>query len=214
MTSTELYTLTTNFLGGKSLDTDLFYQLVNSAKNRREMMRDWMKLRTLDSSITFSSSDTYLTGKTLPTRFLRTYTSFDRDTGASNGVFIITTDGSQMFLKPIKQAEAYRYRNVEGYYYIDVKNGTISRTGTTAGTLWLYYLKGTADIDANSTSIWDFPSFADPILAYDVAISFKGGVDWDTTNANQVPYNQRDMNRIEINLATWDAQLAQQEIGV
>lgn len=214
MTGEELRTLNTNILSGKSMDSDLFYQLLNIAKNRREMMRDWAKLRTLSNSITFSASDTYLTGKTLPDRFLRIYTAFDRDTGASNGVFIVTTDGSQLFLKPIKQAEAYAYRNTQGYYYIDSKNGTICRTGNTSGTLYMYYLQGTVDVDAQSTEIWDFPSYSDALLAFDVAIDQKGGIDWDTVNANQVPYNQRKLQQIEMNLATWDAQMQQAELGV
>lgn len=40
MTGSELYILTTQFLGGQTLDETLFYQLLNSAKDRREMMRD------------------------------------------------------------------------------------------------------------------------------------------------------------------------------
>lgn len=211
MTGSELYILTTQFLGGQTLDETLFYQLLNSAKDRREMMRDWMVLRTRDTSITFTSADTYLTGKTLPDRFLRVYTSFDED-GLSDTVFLVTSSGAKVPLQPIKQSQAYEYRNDEGYYYIDIKNGTISRTGTTAGTLWLYYLQGTEDI--SETGEWDFPAYSHPLLAYDVAVEQKGGIDWDTINANQVPFNQRKIQQLELSLATWDSLLQKAELGV
>lgn len=214
MTGEELRTLNTNLLGGKELDSDLFYQLANIAKNRREMARDWVKLRTLDTSIIFSGSDTYLIGKSLPARFLRVYSTFDRETNQSNGVFLILSDGSQQILQPIKMVEAYKYKDIDGYYYIDYKNGTISRTGSLAGTLWLYYLQGTVDISSVSTSIWGFPSYSDALIAYDVAIEQKGGIDWDTVNANQVPYNKNRLQQIELNLASWDAQLQQAEMGI
>ncbi len=214
MTAEELRTLNTNFLGGKELDVDLFYQLANAEKNRREMMRDWMMLRTLDTSNSFSGSDTYLSTKTLPDRFLKIPLIFDRDTGKNCAVQLIGSDGAQTFLQPIRKDQAYQRRNDDGYYYIDIKNGTISRTGTRAGTLYLNFIQGTVDFDDNSASIWDFPDFADVLIAYDVAIQQKGGIDWDTVNANQVPYNQRMIDRAWMSLCTWDAQLQQAELGV
>lgn len=213
MTPAELVTLNTNLLGGNAMDIDLFYQLANMAKNQREMMRDWMVLRTLDSTITFSSSDDYTSTKTLPARFLRTYTFYDSQ-GNLRGPYIVTASGSKVELKPIKFAERYDYRNIEGYYYIDVKNGKIGRTGLTAGTLTIPYLQGTPDFDEGSSSIWSFPDFAIPLLAYDVAIEQKGGIDWDRVNASQIPYNERKLKQIETNLATWDARLQQAELGV
>lgn len=213
MIGEDLYTLTTNLLGGNALDVDLFYQLINMQKDVREMQRDWMMLRTIDTSITFTSADTYASTKTLPVRFLRTYNSYD-EYGNLNGPFIIDSSGSKRDLKPIKLEQAYKYKDSEGYYYIDIKNGAIGRTGTTAGTLHLPYLQGTPDI-TDSTS-WELPPSDGygALLAYDVAIEQKGGIDWDTVNANQVPFNQRKINQLESNLATWDARLQQAELGV
>jgi hypothetical protein len=213
MDGATLYTLTTNLLGGNALDVDLFYQLLNMQKNLREMQRDWMKLRTEDTSITFTSADTYLTGKILPARFLRTYSFYDQY-GQLAGPFIVTSGGSKVPLKPIKFEQRYDYQNSEGYYYIDTKNGTIGRTGSTAGTLHLFFLQGTVDITSATT--WGLPPSDGygALLAYDVAVEQKGGIDWDTINANQVPYNQRKIDQLEANLATWDARLQQAELGV
>lgn len=207
MNGSVLYTLCTQFLGGNAMDEDLFYQLLNQAKNQREMMRDWMKLRVYDTSITFSSSDTYLTGKTLPARFLRTY-----GFAPNSGVFLVTSDGAKQDLTPISMSERYDKRNDEGYYYIDHANGTISRTGSIAGTLHLNYLRSTEDI--TSSTSWALSSIGGPLLVYDVVIEMKGGIDWDRVNASQIPYNQRKLNQLDMNMATEDARLQQIEAGV
>ena len=210
MNGAALYILTKQLLNF-NLDEDLFYQLLNMAKNQREMMRDWMLLRTIDTSITFSSSDDYTGTKSLPARFLRTY-PFRDQYGNIAGPRIITSASQKVALDPIKFAEAYDYRNSEGKYYLDIKNSKIGRTGLTAGTLHLPYLQGTEDI--TSTRTWEFPTFAHPLLAYDVAIEHKGGIDWDTVNANQIPYNKRKLDMLDANLATWDARLQQAELGI
>lgn len=211
MTGDQLYTLSTGLLGGNQMDEDIFYSLLNSVKDLREMNRDWMVLRAIDSSITFSGSDTYISTKTLPDRFLRTYTFYNQK-GELAGPFIIDSNGSKVELKPIKFAERYDYRNTEGYYYIDVKNNKIGRTGATAGTLYLPYLQGTQDISPTST--WEFPSYAHPLLVFDVVIQQKGGIDWDRINASQIPYNQNTLKQLESSLDMWDARLQQAELGV
>ncbi len=213
MNGDTLYNLCTNLLGGNAIDEDLFYQLLNMQKNMREMSRDWAKLRTIDTSISFTAADTYTSTKNLPARFLRTY-SFTDQYGNQAGPFIVTSGGSKVPLKQIKFAETYDYRNSQGYYYIDVKNCTIGRTGATEGTLYLPYLQGTVDI--GPTTSWGLPPSDgyDALLAYDVAIEEKGGIDWDTVNANQVPYNERKIRQLEANLATWDSRLQLAELGV
>lgn len=213
MDGATLYTLNTSILGGRPLDETVFYQFLNMAKNTRELSRDWMKLRVVDHSITFSSSDAYDSTKTLPDRFLKQY-SYRDQMGALKGPFIVTADGSKVELQPIKLEEAYDFRNLEGYYYIDYAAGKIGRTGSTAGTLYLPYIRGTEDI-ASGTS-WTMPptdTFG-ILLAFDVAILQKGGIDWDTVNANQVPYNRQTIRDLESRLALWDAQLQQAQLGV
>ena len=213
MNGAELYALNTKFLGGLAMDETLFYQLLNMQKNMREMARDWMKLRTEDTTITFSASDSYLSTKDLPARFLRTYAFYDQY-GNLAGPFIVTNSGAKVDLKPIKFEQRFDYKDSDGFYYIDHKNGKIGRTGSIEGTLHLFFLQGTEDIDENSE--WELPPSEGygALLAYDVAIEHKGGIDWDTINANQVPYNQRKINQLEANLATWDARLQQAALGV
>lgn len=202
MTKTEIKTLLTSILGGISMDDDVFNTFLQMAKNRRESSRDWMKLRVVDTSITFTTSDTYTTGKTLPARFLKLY----------KDPFIVDANGGRLDLQPIQLEDAYAYKDSEGFYYIDHANSTISRTGTTAGTLYLPYLRGTADI--SDSLEWIFPTFAHPLLAFDIAIIQKGGIDWDTVSANQVAYNKETIEMLSNELDMWDADLQVSAIGV
>lgn len=199
-------------LGGPSLDSVFFYQLVNMKKNALENSRDWMTLRKFDSSITFSSSDDYTATKSLPARFLRTYTVFDRIGLEQPGVYIVDGNGAKYPLKPIPFANRFDYKDVDGYYYIDVANNKIGRTGTLAGTLHLFFLQGTEDI--SSSSEWAFPTFAHPLLSYEVVIEQRGGMDWDRIAANQVPFNRDTVNKLQYQLSLWDSQLQQAELGV
>lgn len=212
MTGDQLYELTTELNGNNPMNEDVFYSLLNMAKGRREMSRDWCVLRTFDSSITFSSSDDYTSTKALPSRFLRVYQFIDQYGSDVGGVYLITSSGSRVKLDPIPFAKRYDYKDVEGYYYIDHKNSTIGRTGATAGTLHLYFLQGTEDIDGDSS--WSFPSYAHPLLAVDVVILQKGIIDWDTVNQSQIPISEKLVSELESSLNVWDARLQQAELGV
>lgn len=211
MTGAEQFALATELNGSVPIDETLFYQLLNMKKGQREMARDWVVLRTFDNSITFTSADDYEDTKTLPARFLRVYSPTSRD-GVKPGIFIVDSAGSPHPLTTIPFVDRYAHKDVDGYCYFDIKNGKVGRTGTLAGTLHLYFLQGTEDIASGST--WSFPSYAHPLLAYDVVISHKGGIDWDTVNANQVPFNAADVRQLEQSLNMWDAQLQQAELGV
>ncbi len=212
MNGEELKTLNTGFLSGTEMEETLFYQLLNMVKDMFEASRDWMILRSFDSTITFTASDDYTGTKTLPSRFLRVYTPVDGSTGEQTGVYIVDSSGRKNALKPIKFASRFDYKDVDGYYYLDIKNNKIGRTGTLEGTLHLFFLQGTAEIEATTT--WEFPTWVHPRLAVDVAIMHKGGIDWDTVNANQVPYNQKLISDIESRVIQWDTNLQLSELGV
>lgn len=212
MTGSELKTLSTIFLGGNSLDDDFFYTYINAIKNMFEVSRDWVILRNFDNSITFTASDDYTSTKSLPSRFLRTYAPYNSRNNEQTGVYIVDSNGSKMPLKPIAFADRYNYKDTDGYYYLDMKNSKIGRTGSKAGTLHLFFLQGTSDISESST--WEFPEFVHPYLPYLIAMDHKGGIDWDTVNANQVPYNQTRINQILSTANMWDSRLQLAELGV
>lgn len=213
MNGAELITLITALNGGVPMDEDVAYIILNMMRARREDSRDWVVLRSHDTSAVFTGSDDYEDTKPLPDRFIRIYSPYDPEAREQTGVFIVTSNGSKQGLNPIPFAKRFDYKDTDGYYYIDLKNNAIGRTGTLAGTMHLYFLEGNVDIDA--TTPWTgFPSFASPLLAYDAVIEQKGGIDWDTVNANQVPFNAVTVRKLESELNMWDARLQQAEIGV
>ena len=212
MTGTEMQAFNTQLLAGAAMDETFFYQSINMQKGLLEAARDWMVLRAYDNSIAFTAADDFESTKTLPARFSRLYTPYDSQSGYQPAVAIIDANGNKTPLNPVSFASRYDKRETDGYYYLDMLNGKIGRTGTLAGTLHLYFIQNTEDISAGNT--WLFPDYAHPILPYKVAISSKGGIDYDTINASQVPFNREDARVIEARLAMWDAQLQQQEIGV
>lgn len=219
MTGSAIRAVNTNLLSGNAIDVELFYQLLNLKKNMLEMSRDWMILRTFDSSITFSASDDYTSTKSLPSRFLRVYNPFSDNRQEQTGVYIVDSAGNKNALKPIKFAERYNYKDTDGFYYLDIKNNKIGRTGTLTGTLHLFFLQGTADFsiedeDTEFTTAWPFPGFAQFLLPYEIAIEQKGGIDWDRVNASQIPFNRDTVTKIMADLAMWDARLQQAELGV
>lgn len=192
------------------MDSDLFNTFLQMVKNRREMSRDWMKLRNVDTSITFTASDDYSSTKSLPTRFLKLYRPNMQDMD-NTGVALIV-NGSLSYLRPIDIGQRYEHKDTDGFYYIDHANNTIGRTGTKAGSLQLNYIQGTVDI--SDATMWSFPEFAHPLLAFDVAVLQKGGIDWDQVAAFSVPFNRVTIRELESQLAMWDTGLQQAAIGV
>lgn len=207
-----MHVFNTGLLSGTVLEDTFFFQNTNMQKGLLEAKRDWMVLRDFDNSQSFTSADDYQSTKELPDRFSRLYTPYDAREGAQPSVFIVDAAGNKTPLNPIAFASRYDKKDVAGFYYLDILNGKIGRTGSLAGTLHIYFIRNTADID--SDRVWEFPDWAHPYLPFRVAVTHKGGVDYDIINGSQVPFNADDAKTILSRLDMWDAQLQQQELGV
>ena len=120
MDRAELKTLTEQLLGGRTLNDTLFTQLLNMAKNKREMMRPWMILREQDTSVTVEPSDIFTDTQSLPTGFLRTF--------SLRPVSLFSSDGVKEILSS-KFSDRYINKD-KSSFYIDVKNNAIGFTGT------------------------------------------------------------------------------------
>jgi len=181
MTGLALKTLTTSLLGGYEMDDTLFYSLLNVHKAIREGMRDWMKLKKTDTSLTASTSDTYLTVKAMPTDFGRWQK--DRpivlyETGTNN--FLVYTE--------IPLSEKFAYQSESERFYCDYSTLNVYLTGTRDRnyTIASNYLKKSATL-ASGVS-WVFGDL-DAILAYDVASDYRVGIDYDDINARNAQQN-------------------------
>lgn len=198
--------LLTDLLDGRVMGDDKFYRLVNQAKNNREAKRPWRILIKCDSTKTSLTSDNYLTAKALPTDF--------RKTLKTNTLKLSATGGVVYNLVEVPFEQRLEYQNSWGYFYIDYAGGNFYICGTppTALTCNLFYISKSADI--TSTTSWVFPDEYAPILAFDVAMMQKGGIDYDDINARMVTNHGQSAADMASDMDFWDASLWQSAIGV
>lgn len=205
MTGQELKDFTTELLGGREMGDTFFYQQANLAKDNREGMRPWMKLRKESSGTSFAASDSYLNMKTLPTDFLVTY--------GNSPLKLVSGATVEEFTEiPLEQRRVKQ--SVSGLFYIDHGNEQFAITGniSQAMTGYLYYVKRSADIDASTG--WIFPEAYHPILAADICIAQKGSVDYDELNERMVKYHGLSISDIWNAMVKWDDRLQRAALNV
>lgn len=172
-------------------------QGLNVAKNKREDARPWAFLKTLDSSKTASPGDTWQTSKALPDNFRRDYRML---VGTSFEYF------------PIPFEQRIAYKDAFGRYVIDLANEVYYLTGRigVAATIYLHYLKTTTEFSAanlETPEILVWPERFQPLLAFDLAGMFQGGVDFDAVSARMSPFNRQMAKDLEDAMTSWDTQL-------
>jgi len=200
MLGSELYTLATFLLGGAEMDQDSFYTLINIKKAIRESMRDWMKLKKTDITKTLSSSDNYTSAKELPSDFSR----WQKDRPVRIYESGNTTNYLDYFEVPLSEQLAIQNDSDKFYCDYDAMNAYFGGTRDRSYIIAMNYLKKSPTISANVG--WIFGDL-DAILAFDVVMSYKGGVDYDSVNARMAQFNGLDAKEIERALVSQDASL-------
>jgi len=200
MTYDQMKELTTQLLNGYALGTDEFNRLLHFAQAKYESLRDWMILKSLDTSQTITPSTIYTTPKSLPSDFMRFLS--DRPI-----VLVGSTAGDEIECVEIPLEKRERHRFDFGKFYVDYKNSAISFTGTPNGsyTVNQFYLYKPSDI-SNIVS-WVFPSWCHALLPYDIAVNYKGGIDYDSISESQARYNQQQIDQILERMVLWDAKM-------
>jgi len=196
MTGEELYQMA-NDIAQDTIPETLFYQLLNVARNKREDSRPWQMLMAVDSTKTASVGDTYATSKALPTAFRR------------DVKLMVGTDFEYL---PVPFMEQHLYRNASMRYFIDLANSVYYLTGSVnaAQTIYMYYLKTTTDFtsaNASTAGICVWPERFQPIMAFDVAAMYQGGVDFDDVSARMSPFNRAMAKELNDAMIDWDNQL-------
>lgn len=201
MDGSALKTLTTSLLGGFEMDDTLFYSLLNIAKGVRENQRDWMKLKKSDITKTATTGDNFQTSKALPSDFSRWQ--------KEKPMVLYDSGNTQTFREyfEIPQNEKILYQTDNNRFYVDYTAMLAYLTGTVDRTylIAMNYLIDSPDIAAGTS--WIFPTWAHPLLAYDVAANYKGGIDFDFVNMQQAASNKEIAKQIEQGLIKWDASL-------
>jgi len=136
----------------------LLYQMFNLEKNLIETERLWEILLELDESQSISSSHTFQTAISLPSRWLYTDRLYVGDLRSP--------------LRQISFAESLRYQDAAQRYYIKPKDSTFFVCGKpeSGSVIHHFYMTESADIDANTA--WAFPGWAHLLIAIRTAKKF------------------------------------------
>lgn len=198
----DLKNFTESLLDGDSIDDELFYVLANVARVLIEEDKDWRVLETDDVSQISSPGDTFLTMKDLPGDF-----------SIPNGVFTVDSDNNKEDYQPYKFSERYAYKDSGRRFYIDYGSNKFALTGTKSkqATIHLIYKKTSAEI--TSVVAWEFPDRFHPILGFIIAEIYKGGVDYDQTNALQAVQHDKKAKALWNAMELWDNNLKFKEMG-
>lgn len=125
---------------GDSLDADFSLQLVNDAKNALETELQLEITKKLNSSGSVTAGQTYTTSRSLPADFFLPLT---------------IRVGTQK-IYPIPFESQIDYRDISGYYWIDLANDAYSLTGTqgSAQTIHFFYQRETDDLTTSTSPVW------------------------------------------------------------
>lgn len=214
MNGQELYDLVTSLLDGEEISTTLFQTLANEKKLSRELKRDWQVLKAQATLGTLSTSTTPDTTFALPDRCLRPI----KNTLKSHAIVLLNSSGRKYnTVDEVLFERQYDHADSPGKFWVDHADRTIHFGGRPpvgeSVTAKLFFIKSSEpivyDADtggtgwtpfANTTAGFDFS----PLLAFDIAMSQKGSIDYDDVNARMVQYIGMDVADLEFAMVKWD----------
>lgn len=208
-----LSTLIDELNGGTTIGETLKFQLVNMGKGIIEQMRPWMILRDTDTTKSVTAANTWQTAIDLSTidRFSRFY---EDDQSPAVKLF----DGIQTFYgyrqRPWNQRLQHMTDPTTFVFNESTKALYLNGTPPFAGTLYIDYLKFSADLSASSAATdWPFPSWSHVLLAFMAVGIHKGGIDFDDINERMAPQNQAIAQTVLARLESWDNEKQLTAIG-
>lgn len=184
-----------NILTGENIDSETGLMLFNLVKDIIEGERPWRMLIKEDSSNTFTSADTYLTAKDLPSDFLYDYK------------VMIGSDRDAIEYLPIPFEARRRYQDNAMRYYIDLASDKIHVCGKTDSTktIYLIYIYETDDIALDTSPVWKtkFHRII-PLLSAEI---HKAGIDIDEINIKGALQMSDKARMLYQSMVAWDTKL-------
>lgn len=186
-----------NNLVEETEDQDFLIDLFNDARSLVEGWREWEFLKAVDiTTLTRTTSQTYLTAQALPSDFM-----------APRSVFV---GDDEIFEIPLEQR--LLYKDSSRFYYIDYANKNIYFCGTvgSAQTVTLVYDKSTTDLTAanlTTATLITWPTRYQKLIAYLMAEMYQGGVNPDDIATRQAPVQEARALSIWNGMIRWDTRL-------
>lgn len=202
MNGAALYTAVQSLISGFSIDSVLFYQMLNTARIKRELLRPWMVLRKYQFSQTVSAQGASTTMPPSASLIIPSdFQFFSRD-----GEITLYDNNSQFeTYTEIPLNLAIPYLQNSNIFFADYNAGFFYLLGVIqkAYTAFLQYQANLGDITA--TTQWlNIPSQFHMILAYDVAAMYRLGLDYDDINARNAEQNVKDAEQLYNAMVIWD----------
>lgn len=190
MNGATLKNLLEECIGGEELDDTIAFQLLDNAKDKREADMELEVLKKLDSSNTAVVGRTYSTGYDLPTDFY-----------IPSKIMVDTIEQ-----RPVMFEEQIHYKDVGGYYFIDHAQSKIHLTGivSKADTIHIFYIYETGSVETTDP-VWSTKFH--PLIAFDAARLYLGGVDYDDENSKMSPEFRREARTLEDLMRMWNSKL-------
>lgn len=185
-----------NNLTDESIESSLALTLFNLIKNLIEGERPWRMLVKEDSSQTITTSNTYLTAKTLPSDFL-----FDIKVliGDSDGNSYEEYDPVSYELRRAhKNSPRYSINYADSEFYI-------LDTPSEQKTIYLYYIYQTDDIALDTSPVW--PAKFHKIISFLAAEIYKAGVDVDEIELRGALQMSKQGALLYNSMKSWDNKL-------
>lgn len=178
-------------------DTDTVKVLMDNAYTKRNDSRFWTFLMKLDTSISHLTSDLWTTEKTIPTDF---------DSVAK--LFVGSSDNEYL---PVPFEMMLAHQGSANRYTVDYANAKLRFLGPGPGqTAYLWYkytptsLIGLSDAAMALTTTIVWPKRFCPILAYDMANLYFGGIDADMVSRAMAPYQKAAHQELVNAMVQWD----------
>lgn len=204
MNGLQIKEFTTELLAGDVMGDQVFYNLLNIAKQIVEGKRSWRVLLTKAQYPNISGTDVSIS---MPED------AWDYPVGAGNAVLGITSSGSKYLPLGAKFAQLELYKGQDNYFTMDHKNRKIWLLGNVPQmNVTINYFGYSPDI-TDSTEWLGFPKNGGRLLAYIVSAFFKGGIDYDDIYARMAPENRSIAELLMFDLVMWDDRLQRMELG-
>ncbi|MEW6126728.1 MAG: hypothetical protein AB1757_06795 [Acidobacteriota bacterium] len=175
---------------GDDLGADFELQLANDAKNSIETELELEITKKLNSSLSTSAGQTYTTSRALPSDFLSP---------------LVIRVGTQK-VYPIPFEAQIDYREISGYYWIDLANDVFYLTGTqgSAQTIYFFYQRETDDLTTATSPIW--PTRFHSLIPYEMARKYFA-IDAGEKGRSWSPEMQLYYTELKNQMIQWDHKL-------
>lgn len=195
MTNNEAIELFRTVTDDQSVGEELILAYLNTGLDELALERAWIWLIAVDTSMTWATSDNYLTAHTVPANFLYQLTVYAAG---------ITQPFEEV---PLEHRERYQTTFYRCYFNHALRKLYFVGTTDTNRTVTLSYIVSQDDLIADGTEIPYWPSKLHRMLVYKAADLYLGGTDADSITKVMAPKFLTEWSILKKRASMLDAKL-------